>query len=151
MATDQDKKDYHILVIEDNRGDFTLVEDFLLEQFATAAITHAPNYQSAKEVLSRVEYRYDIILLDLSLPDQRGEPLIRGILERSADTPVIVLTGYADIPFGVKSLSMGVSDYILKEELTSLSLYKSIIYSSERKKIAVYDGRSEKNIASCSI
>jgi len=70
----------------------------------------------------------------VSLPDQWGEPLIGRIVEGCANTPVIVLTGYADISFGVKSLLMGVSDYILKEEITSLSLYKSIIYGSERKK-----------------
>jgi signal transduction histidine kinase len=51
------------------------------------------------------------------------------------NTPVIVLTGYDDSDFGLKSLSLGISDYLLKDELTSLTLYKSIVYSSERKKI----------------
>jgi signal transduction histidine kinase len=61
--------------------------------------------------------------------------LIQEIVEISLNAPVIVLTGYTDFEFGVKSLSSGASDYILKDELTSLSLYKSIVYSMERKRI----------------
>ena len=123
------------MVIEDNPGDFALVEDFLFEQIEAPVISYAPNYEEAKHTLSQIECKYDIILLDLSLPDQTGEPLIRGIIDLCSTTPVIVLTGYADFSFGVKSLSMGVSDYILKDELTSLTLYKSMIYSLERRKI----------------
>jgi PAS domain S-box-containing protein len=55
-------------------------------------------------------------------------------MELCLNIPVIVLTGYADFTFGVKSLSLGISDYLLKDELTSISLYKSIIYSRERKR-----------------
>jgi PAS domain S-box-containing protein len=55
-----------------------------------------------------------------------------------------VLTGYANFQFGIKSLALGVSDYILKDELTSLSLYKSILYSSERKRIVGALAESEK-------
>ena len=77
---------------------------------------------------------FDVILLDLSLPDRTGEPLIKDIVEYCAGVPVIVLTGYTDFDFGVKSLSLGISDYLLKDELTALSLYKSILYSIERQK-----------------
>src|ERR1700744_4242494 len=135
---------YNILVIEDNVGDFTLVEDFLFEQIEAPVISKAQSFKTAKEILENSHYKFDIILLDLSLPDKTGELLIRGIVEICEGTPVIVLTGYADFAFGVKSLSLGVSDYILKDELNPLSLYKSIMYSSERKKtVAALEG-SEK-------
>lgn len=127
-----DKRQYRILVIEDNPGDFALVEDFLFEQIAAPIITNVITYQSARESLAI--NKFDVILLDLSLPDRTGEQLIEGVIEISANIPVIVLTGYTDFSFGVKSLSLGVSDYILKDELTAISLYKSIIYSIERKK-----------------
>jgi YesN/AraC family two-component response regulator len=77
------------------------------------------------------------VLLDLSLPDNAGEQLIKDIIEASNQAPVIVLTGYVDFDFGVKSLSLGVFDYMLKDELTALTLFKSIIYSIERKKIMI--------------
>lgn len=139
-----DKNAYSILIIEDNPGDFALVEDFLFEKIEAPEISRAESYQAAREMLSNIECKFDIILLDLSLPDKTGEPLIKEILEICPGTPVIVLTGYADFSFGVKSLSLGVSDYILKDELTSLSLYKSIRYSSERRKAVTAVEESEK-------
>jgi PAS domain S-box-containing protein len=139
-----DKTIYRILVIEDNPGDFALVEDFLFEKIAAPVILRAENYKAAAGILSKSDCNFDIILLDLSLPDKTGESLIKEIIEICAGAPVIVLTGYADFSFGVKSLYLGVSDYILKDELTSLSLYKSIRYSSERKKIVSSLEKSEK-------
>jgi len=129
------KGDHTILVIEDNPGDFALVEEFLLEQIEAPAILQASNYKEAQDILSASVVPFDIILLDLSLPDKTGVPLIQDIVGMSLNAPVIVLTGYVDLTFGVKSLSVGVSDYILKDELTALSLYKSIVYSTERKRI----------------
>ncbi|MFI5161753.1 MAG: response regulator [Sphingobacteriales bacterium] len=129
-----DKREFNILVIEDNPGDFALVEEFLLEQIEILTIAHAKSYQEARNVLSAINNPFDIVLLDLSLPDKTGLSLIKEVAELVSNTPVIVLTGYTDFDFGVRSLSLGISDYILKEELTAISLYKSIVYSLERKK-----------------
>src|SRR5438309_1252958 len=104
------KDDHMILVIEDNPGDFALVEEFLLEKIEAPSISHASNYKEARNILSDKDDPFDIILLDLSLPDKTGIPLILGIAEISLNAPIIVLTGYADLTFGVKSLSIGISD-----------------------------------------
>ncbi|TFF34738.1 response regulator [Mucilaginibacter psychrotolerans] len=133
MHTYQGK--HKILVIEDNHGDFALVEDFLFEQIESPEIVRAESCKSAVGLLS-ADSSFDVVLLDLSLPDNTGELLIKDIIDAGSQAPVIVLTGYADFDFGVKSLSLGVFDYMLKEELTSLSLFKSIVYTIERKKIA---------------
>jgi PAS domain S-box-containing protein len=138
------KGDHSILVIEDNPGDFTLVEEFLFEQIEGPLISHASNYTDAKKILSARQAPFDIVLLDLSLPDKTGMPLIQGIVELSLNAPVIVLTGYADLAFGVQSLSLGVSDYLLKDELTSMSLYRSIVYNLERKRIVSELAESER-------
>jgi len=142
------KGEHAILVIEDNPGDFALVEEFLLEQIEAPAISHAINYREAREILTDEKKSFDIVLLDLSLPDKTGIPLIKEIVEISPNAPVIVLTGYSDLTFGVKSLSLGISDYILKDELTALSLYKSIVYSTERKRIILELGISERRARS---
>jgi len=138
------KGDLNILVIEDNPGDFALVEEFLLEQIEGASISHAWNYVEAKGVLTADDTPFDIILLDLSLPDKTGMPLIRDIVGLNLNAPIIVLTGYADLAFGVKSLSLGVSDYLLKDELTATSLYRSIVYNLERKRIVSELAESER-------
>ena len=136
--------EHNILVIEDNPGDFALVEEFLSEQFKVLNIVHAKNFKKAKDILTGKVFKFDIILLDLSLPDKTGLSLIQEIMEMSASTPVIVLTGNTSAAFGMQSLSLGVSDYIFKDELTAISLYKSIIYSSEREKITLALKESER-------
>jgi len=129
-----DRRALKILVIEDNPGDFVLVEDFLHDQIETPIIQHASNFKSALAELSECDAEFDIVLLDITLPDKAGEPLIQAIINSCPNAPVIVLTGHADFSFSVRSLSLGVADYLLKDELTSLSLYKSIIYSTERRR-----------------
>jgi len=140
----EDKHGYQILVVEDNPGDFTLIEDFLFEHIEVPVIVQAKNFKEAKENLTKAGCKFDIILLDISLPDYTHEPLIREIMELCQDVPVIVLTGYVDFTFGVRSLSLGISDYLLKDDLTSMSLYKSIVYSIERKKSIADLKESEK-------
>ncbi|MGZ3822048.1 MAG: ATP-binding response regulator, partial [Mucilaginibacter sp.] len=141
-----DKSQYNIMVIEDNPGDFALVEDFIFEHIEAPVIIRAVNYASADKILIANNVPFDIILLDLSLPDLTGLELIKAILNLAHNTPVIVLTGYSDFAFGVKSLSLGVADYILKDDLTSLALYKSIVYSVERKGIVLALEESEKRV-----
>ena len=127
------KKEYNFLVIEDNPGDFIIVEDLLLEQVSNAVITHAVSFKQALEIL-HANHSFNAILLDLSLPDKNGQELVTGLLDVTPSScPVIILTGYTDIDFSIRSIALGVMDYLLKDELTATSLYKSVIYSIERK------------------
>ncbi len=123
---------YKILVIEDNPGDFILIKDHLLDQKVKCRIERAEKWADAKKMLSGPGQNFDVIFLDLTLPDKSGEELIDDSLQIADPVPVIVLTGYTNMEFSVKSLSMGVSDYLLKDELSSNGLWKSILYSIER-------------------
>jgi PAS domain S-box-containing protein len=139
----RDGKRYSILVVEDNPGDFVIIEDLLTEQILTPVITQAISYKAAFDIISAGTF--DIILLDLSLPDNNGEHLVKDILEiTSGCCPVIILTGYTDIDFSIRSISLGISDYLLKDELNGLMLYKSIIYAIERRERFLQLKRSEK-------
>src|SRR5664279_2969590 len=130
----KDRKAYSILVIEDNPGDFAVVEQLLAEQIAVPAIVHAANFKQASEILSAADVLFDVILLDLSLHDKSGRDLIIEMLQVASLCPIIVLTGYTDIEFSIKSISLGIVDYLVKDDLDAPMLYKSIIYSIERKK-----------------
>jgi len=134
----------NVLVIEDNPGDYALVEDFLFENKNEFILKHAQTCKEAKAMLSDGQTQFDVILLDLSLPDKTGIELINEIVAICQATPVIVLTGYESLHFGVKSLSLGIADYLLKDELTPQMLYKSILYSCERKKAVLDLEESEK-------
>lgn len=130
-----DKHPYSILAIEDNPGDFVLVTEFLEERISTTNIYHAPDFKTATGFLKFHQHTLDVILLDLTLPDKWGTELVTEVLAMAGNLPVIVLTGNADLEFSIQSISFGVSDYLVKDQLTADVLYKSIIYSIERKKI----------------
>lgn len=138
-------KNYQILIVEDNAGDFTLIQDYLEEKFLSAKISWVKNFKQAKTLLIDTEYKIDIVLLDLTLPDKSGEELINELIPLCHDVPLIILTGYSDIEFGARSLSLGVSDYLIKDELDPVLLYKSILYNIERKKSQIQLEASEKN------
>lgn len=139
----KDKKPYRILVIEDNPGDYVIVEDFLTEQIFNPTIVHVFNFREAAATLSAGRF-FDVILLDLTLPDKNGENLIAETLRLAALSPVIILTGYTDIDFSIKSISMGILDYLLKDDMNAVTLYKSIVYAIERKKAITELEESEK-------
>jgi PAS domain S-box-containing protein len=145
---DKHKVSYKILLIEDNLGDVTLIKEYLEEQFSSPVITVARNYKEALIVLNDIHQSFDILLLDLSLPDKSGEPLINELItHQKIDCPVIILTGYADVDFSIKSISLGVSDYLLKDELTAGILFKSITYAIERYDFKLRLQESEKKFS----
>ncbi len=59
-------------------------------------------------------YDYDIILLDLNLPDIHGYEVLRELRESKVRTPVMVLTGMKEITNVVKALGKGADDYVTK-------------------------------------
>lgn len=142
---DQSDKRYRFFVIEDSRGDFVLIEEYLNEQFTVPSITRAATYKDAKTIFEDGHGdSFDCILLDLSLPDKSGEDLIEAVVHMADNSPVVVLTGYTDLSFSVKSLAKGVSDYLLKDELSPSLLHKSIIYSIKRNDFSDKIKASEK-------
>ncbi len=124
-----------ILVIEDNPGDFILIEEYLSEEHSALELQRAETFTLAKKILEGSS-NFDTILLDLSLPDIKDtDILVKEILALSNGSPVVVLTGYSNKDYGVKTLSWGVSDYLLKDEINASNLSKSIHYSMERKMV----------------
>lgn len=145
MLAKKDSRHYKILIIEDNPGDFLLIEDYLLEYIVMPNLVHATSLEEAKKLMSGdCEDDFDLVMLDLTLPDGDGTELITDIVAICPDYPIIVLTGYTDFEFSVKSIALGISDYLLKDELTASSLYKGIIYNIERKKTLLELEESQK-------
>lgn len=140
----KDEKKYRILVIEDNPGDFLIVADFIAEEILDPIVIQAKNCKEAVALLGSREQLFDIILLDLSLPDKSGQQLIDEILQAAPDYPIIILTGYTDMDFSIRSITRNISDYLLKDELNATTLYKSILYAIERNKYIAEIRKSEK-------
>ncbi|MEX2477357.1 MAG: PAS domain S-box protein [Gracilimonas sp.] len=127
------QKDLRILVIEDNPGDFVLIEEYLTDVLNSPEITHSTTFKEAGDALKK--NLLDVILLDLSLPDMSGESLVKNVVEIAGGIPIVVLTGYENQEFGLKTLGMGVADYLLKDEMSPFVLGKVIAYSMERNRI----------------
>ena len=126
----KDNQLYKILVIEDNPGDFVLVEEYISDSFLNAEITNITTFKEFERTVND----FDIIFLDLSLPDKSGIDLVKAIITHADLIPIVVLTGYTDFNFAIQSLSLGISDYLLKEDLNATTIYKCIIYNIERYK-----------------
>lgn len=137
------KEGIHFLIIEDNQGDLVLIKDYIKEEFSDPVFYEARTLKEAKNFLNTAQ-KIDIILLDLILPDGEGEKLFDEIIPISRNAPIIILTGFSDREFGIKSLSYGVSDYLQKEYLNAPLLFKSVLYNIERKKITQRLSESEK-------
>ena len=121
-----------VLVIEDNLGDFILIEDYLLEKFKQPQIVHFSDYATSIDFLEETKEQVSVILLDLHLPDRKGMDLINSLLQHNFRIPIIILTGYADLELSKKSLQIGVYDYLIKDELNPAILYKTIVFSVNR-------------------
>ena len=75
-------------------------------------VDSAPN---ATEGLRKYESgSYDLLLLDLAMPDRSGMDVLRDIRERDRDTPVLVITAYGSVPVAVEALKAGANDFFEK-------------------------------------
>lgn len=129
-----DKTPYRILYVEDNPGDFLLVEDYLKENLLRPELIHREKFTGIHNFFKDKDSRPDIVLLDLTLPDIGREELIAEASLIATHTPVIILTGYSDLDLAVKSLALGIEDYLVKDTINALLLYKSVLYAIERHK-----------------
>jgi DNA-binding response OmpR family regulator len=124
-----------ILLVEDNEGDERLIRELLCEQkLISFNIDLATSLKESADKISKI--KYDIILLDLGLPDSSGvDTLIRLIALFPGLATIIILTGLNDTEIGLKAVNNGAQDYIIKGQVDSEKLIKSIIYSYERSRL----------------
>lgn len=85
----------------------------------------------AKALKLLEQQKFDLVLLDLTLPDSFGLDTLRA-LRQSTSTPVIVLTGVDDEQNALEALKLGAEDYLLKGDINSHQLNRSISYALER-------------------
>ena len=123
-----------VLLIEDNPGDARLIREMLLEDNNIAfELIHADQLSNGLEYLKGADI--DIILLDLGLPDSQGIDTLHAILSRVHHIPIIIQTGLSDGELAVRAVKTGAQDYLIKGQITSPLLSRSICYAIERKKM----------------
>jgi len=121
------------LLVEDNPGDVLLLRQ-MLRGFMTPPM-ELVNVERLEEAFQHVtKDQYDIILLDLSLPDSQGFATFERLHEQVSHLPIVVLTGFDDEEFAVRAVRMGAQDYLVKGEISDQLLMRAIRYAIERKR-----------------
>ena len=121
-----------ILLFEDNPGDAGLLEEILEEHNNLYKLNVVESLEAGLDVLNNGHF--DIILLDLGLPDSDGIDTLIDVNKIFPNTPIIVLTGLNDEELGLLAMKRGAQDYLIKKEIDSKLLTRSIRYAIERKK-----------------
>ena len=117
-----------ILLIEDNPGDAIIFREKLAETGSDHQLVHVLRLDDGLDALARKSF--DLIMVDLSLPDARGLEVVGAVQERAPATPVIVVTGLDDAGMAAAAKQAGAVDYLVKWYVDAPSLDRYIRYAT---------------------
>lgn len=124
-----------VLLVEDSSGDVELFREHLADGGAEGgpalALVSAEDLGSALSLLGRS--RFDVVVLDLNLPDSRNMDTFDAVQVRFPGLPIVVLTGLEDEGLGVESIRRGAQDYLVKGHMDGRLLSRALRYAVERQ------------------
>lgn len=120
----------NLLLIEDSETDIELVK-INLKEIINAKLDIAESLEKAKKLLLR--NKYDVLLLDLNLPDSSGEETFEEILSVTS-IPIIILTIKNDIELALSLVEKGADNYLFKNEIFQdpIDFCRQILFSYKR-------------------
>jgi len=128
------KENYRVLLVEDSQGDARLIQEMLQQDQVNRFITTTA--VQLEESIGHLEERtFDVILLDLNLPDSRGENTFTRINTLFPDLPIVILTGNNDQQAAFSTIGLGAQDYLIKGSFQDGMLSRAILYAIERKRL----------------
>jgi PAS domain S-box-containing protein len=129
------KKIIKILLVEDNPGDALIIKEMLSEIYNNHFdLVH---FKRLDDGVKHVKEDFDIMLLDLNLPDSEGIETFNTMNKYAPELPIIILTGLLDEDLAINIVSEGAQDYLVKGQIDKQLLSRSIKYSIERKNIEI--------------
>src|SRR6202795_1740734 len=121
-----------LLLVEDNPGDARLLHWMINEQGSNnMQLMHVECMSDAEKHLA--ERAFDIILLDLGLPDAQGLGAVRWAHAVAPRVPLVVLTSLDDESLAAQALQEGAQDYLIKGQIETRGLFRALRYAVERK------------------
>jgi two-component system, sensor histidine kinase and response regulator len=122
----------NILLVEDNLPDVIIIKkQFKKFQTLKINLTHVSTCRDAISSLQNASF--NVILLDLSLPDSQNLDTVKTIYTHSNDIPILILSGLDDEDIAIASVREGAQDYLVKGEINLDNLQRAIRYAIERK------------------
>ncbi|MEH2037429.1 hybrid sensor histidine kinase/response regulator [Nostoc sp.] len=122
-----------VLLVEDNPGDVLLLQE-LFKEVTTVVVKLMPVERLYEAVNYLTNEIFDVILLDLSLPDSQGLQTFVIAHNQAKATPIIVLTGTNDETLATSAMQQGAQDYLVKGQVTGDLLVRSMRYAIERQR-----------------
>lgn len=139
-----------VLLIEDNPGDVRLIQEALCGADLSRPLATAFELVSASSLAEGLAHLgggdFNLVLVDLSLPDSQGLDTFLKARAAGPPLPVIVMTGLNDEKLAVQAVSLGAQDYVVKGVLDSDALVRVILYAMERHRLTVELERTNRDL-----
>jgi signal transduction histidine kinase len=121
-----------VLLVEDSLSDAALLQEALsLQETGSFGFVHVETWA---EAVARLKAQsFDVLLLDLSLPDSAGRETFVRARAQAPLLPIVVLTGQADEAVGLEAVRHGIQDYLIKGQAFGRQTARAIRYAIERK------------------
>ena len=131
-----------VLLVEDNPGDARLLREVVRD--AEGAHIHLTHVDTLGKALARLDAdQFDVVMLDLSLPDADGLDTLVRTHAQAPSVPIVVLTGLDDEGLAIRAVREGAQDYLVKGQVTGQLLVRAMRYATERKRAVEALQRSE--------
>lgn len=124
-----------VLLIEDSPADARLIREMLAGVSNSVDLKVVQQLTAGLELLASGDF--DILLLDLTLPNSEGIETIRTACSQGAHVPIIVLTGLDDEELASRAIGEGAQDYLRKDRVDGDLLTRSIRYAIDRHRLAL--------------
>ena len=124
----------NVLIVEDNPGDQVLIRELLMDaEFSLFTVQAATTLSEAIVAVS--QGAFDVVLLDLTLPDSSGFQTFINFRSNASSLPIIILTGLEDREIALEALDQGAQDFLSKQRIDTYTLERAIGYAISRKQL----------------
>ncbi|HOK66790.1 MAG TPA: ATP-binding protein [Anaerohalosphaeraceae bacterium] len=144
----QESRSLSILIVDDDPTCRTLLKKMLEKSRMRRADDRIICVGTKQGMLEHLaQYPFDVLLLDLHLPDGDGLEMVAQVNRQYPATAIIVITGENDKTADLTAMSYGAQDYLTKGEFNQASLTKSIYFALERKKNQIQTQKALEELA----
>lgn len=123
-------------MVEDNPGDAGLIRAALHGNSYSEGkfeLVHVEHFSEALQLLK--EDAFDLLLLDLMLPDACGVEMVTRLKDAAPSLPIVIMSGIDDEAVAIEAMRNGAQDYLIKGQVDTGMLVRALRYAIERKRV----------------